>query len=74
MASIQDAVLQYFQVQWPNATANSNFTNDLGLDPRQVLDIGTALAEKFNCYPTRTQILGCATIGALITLLEKTQE
>jgi acyl carrier protein len=69
---IKQTVLQYFQQKNPNANENTNLTQDLGLDPRQILDIGTQLAEELNCFPTRSQILACKTIGALIQLLVST--
>jgi len=70
--SIRGTVLQYFRRNFPNANEKTSFADDLGLDPRQVLDIGTELAERLGCYPTRSQILKCKTIGALIKLLEDT--
>ena len=71
---IQQTVLAYFQKNWPNATTSYNFTADMGLDPRQLLDMGTELAEELNCWPTRSQILACKTIGDLINLLIKTNQ
>jgi hypothetical protein len=69
---IRQAVLRYFRRRWPNVNERSNFADDFGLAPQQVLDYGTELAEQLGCYPTRSQILGCKTVGALITLLVRT--
>jgi hypothetical protein len=70
---ISKRVLEYFRAKWPSATKGTNLRDDLLLDDRQILDIGTELAEELNCRPTRTQILQCKTIGGLITLLIRTR-
>lgn len=69
---IKQRVLAYFRKKWPNANEDSNFSDDFGLDPRQLLDYGTELAIELNCNPTRTQIGKCKTIKDLIDLLIKT--
>jgi acyl carrier protein len=69
---IEQAVLRYFRKSWPAASTETKFFEDLGLDPRQILDKGTELAEQLGCFPTRSQILACKTIGDLIDLLAKT--
>lgn len=70
---IKARVLAYFRGRWPHANENTDLRDDLLLDDRQILDIGTELAEELNCYPTRNQILKCKTIGELIKLLIETR-
>lgn len=66
-------VRAYFLAKWPHANDSTKLREDLGLLPEQILDIGTELAETLGCNPTRTQILACKDIKALIDLLVTTR-
>lgn len=70
---IRTRVRAYFKADHPNSTDDSKFKEDFGLGPREVLDKGTELAIELGCNPTRSQILKCKTIKALIQLLIDTR-
>lgn len=73
-AEIEASVLKYFRAKWPLATRKTRLREDLLLVDDQIVDIGTELAEKLGCNPTRTQIRKCKTVGDLIDLLVATSQ
>ena len=72
-AQIKARVTAFFKGRWPQSKPTTNMRDELLLDTRQVLDIGTMLAEELDCNPKRSQIIACKTIADLSKVLVNTR-
>jgi hypothetical protein len=70
---IKTRVRAFYRKSYPDCTDKRESKNNFGLTDAQIEKFNTGLAIELGCDPTRSQILACKSIGALIDLLIRTR-